>query len=370
MSRRRPRRARARLPGPVTVTATALAAALAVTALAGPAAAASGPSPSATHSGATTSGAAASDQPGPDASASAQPAPDPTAEPDIATPGEWAVALLHAGQWPVTGANVCAVLGWEIAEGGHFTPGSTTYNPLNTSQPMPGSTVFNSHGVRNYPSWSVGLDATVKTLSLPFYAGIRAALARGTNPVAVLAAVDLSPWGTKSDNPAAWLGGECLSWASSFDEQVRPVLARIQAAAQAIEQARVQVAAASAKQVRLDAKYQRMAAIIDAAQRDLDRFARALYVDGADPALLSQMEGLTSGDPVAYAVLRQYAALAGNNEASDLQRSLELLAAVAASRQRAAEAVAVATAQLRRSEQEQTQAQQELAEIERQTAQL
>ena len=46
---------------------------------------------------------------------------------------------------PVTADNVAAITAWEMAEGGHWY-NTAYYNPLNTTQSMPGATVFNSVG--------------------------------------------------------------------------------------------------------------------------------------------------------------------------------------------------------------------------------
>ena len=107
----------------------------------------------------------------------------------------WAQALLVAMRLPVTADNVAAVTAWEMAEGGHWY-NTAYYNPLNTTQSMPGATVFNSVGVKAYTSWKQGLQATVITLKNGYYGGIIEALRRGNDSTAVAAAVGASPWGT------------------------------------------------------------------------------------------------------------------------------------------------------------------------------
>jgi peptidoglycan hydrolase CwlO-like protein len=107
----------------------------------------------------------------------------------------WAQALLVAMRLPVTADNVAAITAWEMAEGGHWY-NTAYYNPLNTTQSMPGATVFNSVGVKAYTSWKQGLEATVKTLKNGYYGGIIEALKRGNDSAAVAQAVGASPWGT------------------------------------------------------------------------------------------------------------------------------------------------------------------------------
>jgi peptidoglycan hydrolase CwlO-like protein len=107
----------------------------------------------------------------------------------------WAQALLVAMRFPVTADNIAAVTAWEMAEGGHWY-NTAYYNPLNTTQSMPGATVFNSVGVKAYTSWKQGLEATMITLKNGYYGGILDALKRGNDSEAVARAVGASPWGT------------------------------------------------------------------------------------------------------------------------------------------------------------------------------
>jgi len=107
----------------------------------------------------------------------------------------WAQAFLKSLNMRQTVDNLAAIVAWEMAEGGHWY-NTAYYNPLNTSQPMPGAKTFNSHGVKIFTSWSQGLKATVITINNGFYGGILAALRAGNDGQAVAAAVAASPWGT------------------------------------------------------------------------------------------------------------------------------------------------------------------------------
>ena len=113
------------------------------------------------------------------------------------TPLSWAKALLQKLGMPVTSSNVAAVTAWELAEGGHWH-NSAHYNPLNTTQPMPGATSMNSVGVKAYSSWGQGFAATLTTLHNGYYDGILSALRRGDDAQGVANAVGDSPWGTNS----------------------------------------------------------------------------------------------------------------------------------------------------------------------------
>ena len=112
----------------------------------------------------------------------------------------WAQAFLKSLGAPLTADNVVAIVAWEMAEGGHWY-NTAHYNPLNTTQSMPGATVFNSVGVKAYTSWAQGLKASVITIRNGYYGGILDALRRGNDAQAVADAVAASPWGTGSFTP-------------------------------------------------------------------------------------------------------------------------------------------------------------------------
>jgi peptidoglycan hydrolase CwlO-like protein len=71
----------------------------------------------------------------------------------------WASLLLAKIGAPGCQSNLIAVVSWEAAE-----VTAAAFNPLATTWDVPGATIFNSAGVKNYPSLEVGLEATVDTL--------------------------------------------------------------------------------------------------------------------------------------------------------------------------------------------------------------
>ena len=73
---------------------------------------------------------------------------------------QWATDLLNRLGMPVTSENVKALAAWAQAEGT-----KAGFNPLATTQSMPGASSFNSVGVKNYASYTDGLQATVQTLT-------------------------------------------------------------------------------------------------------------------------------------------------------------------------------------------------------------
>ena len=107
----------------------------------------------------------------------------------------WAGDLLVSLGLPVNAENLTAVVAWARAEGGHLHNGAA-WNPLNTTMARPGSSKINSHGVRSYPSRSVGLEATAATIRLGHYTRVVAALRSTAGAGAVANALGASPWGT------------------------------------------------------------------------------------------------------------------------------------------------------------------------------
>lgn len=105
--------------------------------------------------------------------------------------GEWARSFLVALGAPTSRANQVAVIAWEAAEGT-----MATWNPLATTISMPGATVYNSHGVKNYRSKEQGIEASIKTLRLPNhgYEAIIASLRSGAEAMETARAINRSDW--------------------------------------------------------------------------------------------------------------------------------------------------------------------------------
>jgi hypothetical protein len=109
----------------------------------------------------------------------------------------WRFRLLRAihakGSWQ----NRRLLGAWARAEGG-----SARYNPLNTTEPWPGATNYNSVGVKNYPSGATGIAATAATLVNGRYPGIVRDLRDGTKDARQIVtgnAVEFHTWGTNPD---------------------------------------------------------------------------------------------------------------------------------------------------------------------------
>lgn len=111
------------------------------------------------------------------------------------TPASWAAAFLAGGGWPQTACNLAAIQAWEAAEGGQWD-NSAQYNPLNTTQPEPGSWTVNSAGVQAFPTWQEGFTANLAVIRNGLYGPVLSALSAGGSAQAVADAVAASPWGT------------------------------------------------------------------------------------------------------------------------------------------------------------------------------
>jgi len=106
---------------------------------------------------------------------------------------EWAAHLLPRIGAPACTNNVVSVVAWAAQEGT-----VAGWNPLATTYGMPGSTRFNSVGVRNYISLDQGLDATVLTIESGLvdhgYGAIVAELQRCAPSMATARAIRASNW--------------------------------------------------------------------------------------------------------------------------------------------------------------------------------
>jgi peptidoglycan hydrolase CwlO-like protein len=105
---------------------------------------------------------------------------------------KWASLLLPKMSAPVCRDNLVAVVAWEASE---YT--KARWNPLATTQSMPGASAFNSVGVRNYTSLEQGLEATVLTLNgapARGYGAILSSLRACADAMTTAHAINASAW--------------------------------------------------------------------------------------------------------------------------------------------------------------------------------
>lgn len=91
---------------------------------------------------------------------------------------------------------------WRLCEGG-----TARYNPLNTTEPMPGATDYNSAGVKNYVSGTQGIEAMYLTLVNGHYNHLVADMRSRTLSALQIAernVANIETWGT---NPTCIING-------------------------------------------------------------------------------------------------------------------------------------------------------------------
>jgi len=112
-----------------------------------------------------------------------------------AWPG-WEQDVLEGLHATIIPENVRLLDAWHACEGGF-----ATFNPLNTTQPEPGATNYNSVGVKNYPDQATGLKGTRDALQNGRYDGIVSDLRAGTFTAAQILsrnASEFTTWGTNT----------------------------------------------------------------------------------------------------------------------------------------------------------------------------
>jgi len=118
-------------------------------------------------------------------------------------PFMWRFRLLRAIHAKGVSENRRLLGAWARAEGG-----TARYNPLNTTEPWPGSTDYNSVHVKNYPTGAAGIAATAATLVNGHYDGIVADLRAGKYTAREIVrwnAAEFDTWGTGAQRILALL---------------------------------------------------------------------------------------------------------------------------------------------------------------------
>lgn len=102
------------------------------------------------------------------------------------------------------------MIAWTLEESGHDLSHIASYNLMNTTQRMTGSTSFNQVGVQNYKTYADGITATKNTLLNGLYPNLSHALASNdcnnlgiTGSMSSGVAGDLSVWVNGQRSPVA-----------------------------------------------------------------------------------------------------------------------------------------------------------------------
>lgn len=110
----------------------------------------------------------------------------------------WKFRLLRAIHAKGVRENRRLLAAWARAEGG-----TARYNPLNTTQPWPGASDYNSVHVKNYASGASGIAATAATLTNGRYNGIVGSLRGGSltaRRIVELHGSEFDTWGSGAHN--------------------------------------------------------------------------------------------------------------------------------------------------------------------------
>lgn len=131
----------------------------------------------------------------------------------MATPLDWAKALLNRLGLPQTQNRLVGLVAFAQKEGGHFANSASQYNVLNTCRGVPGSRNWGGPGcIQAFPDWSSGIEATALTMGQPNMAALLNALIADADPMTFLQAVTDTPWCPRVDangNPT-----DCASYAT------------------------------------------------------------------------------------------------------------------------------------------------------------
>lgn len=134
--------------------------------------------------------------------------PEPVAPEYGDLPVGWELDILEALGAPTTAENVRFLDAWNQQEhgvGGGGPHPTDTFNPFNTTMDAPGAKSTNDAGVKAYPDWQTGLDATVATLALGAYMHLVGLLRSGTATAKELgASPNLMTWGTGMFDPTTF----------------------------------------------------------------------------------------------------------------------------------------------------------------------
>lgn len=124
----------------------------------------------------------------------AQAAPAPAAPVELASPRErWAVDLAsRLGNTSPTPETIAFLVEWSIAEDGS-DGAMARNNPLNTTDSGGAIFTINGDGVRGFPDYETGMQATVRTLTNGLYSDVVHGI-QTNDPGRAKAALIASPW--------------------------------------------------------------------------------------------------------------------------------------------------------------------------------
>ena len=121
-------------------------------------------------------------------------------------PPDWRPKLLAVIGAKASDENLRLLDKWALAEGG-----TASWNPLNTTYPLPNATNYNSTGVKNYKRPVEGICATALTLVNGYYNGILGELQSGAltaGEIVTKRSAEFKLWGTDPNHILALLAAK------------------------------------------------------------------------------------------------------------------------------------------------------------------
>lgn len=109
---------------------------------------------------------------------------------------QFATAVLQGIEAPVNSNALDALVAQQVAEGSN-----AVFNPADTEENEPGDSNYNPQGVKDYPSFAEGVQATVATLTNGLYGNLIEVIRQGNSSQSIANAWATSKWGTERFDP-------------------------------------------------------------------------------------------------------------------------------------------------------------------------
>lgn len=113
----------------------------------------------------------------------------------MATKRDFAIALLNRLGIPATQNRIVGLVAFAAIEGGHWAPKLRgSHNPMNTTLACCGGTSITPIGVKAYPDWTSGIEATARTMVQGNMRAMMDALKADADPREFLRGVTHTEW--------------------------------------------------------------------------------------------------------------------------------------------------------------------------------
>lgn len=139
----------------------------------------------------------------------------------VTSDDEFYKAILTSLDAPITDDNMKFLYAWRQVEGGNATnnPFNTTYNLVKDSN----ISNYNKVGVKNYSTPQFGLEATIKTLRLPYYTDIVTGLRNDIGLDNLIRSRGLNKWSGNSSDYLSLFRNVVSGYASGAKPKPKPI---------------------------------------------------------------------------------------------------------------------------------------------------